>query len=68
MLKVNFALVKAWKGDSYGNLIYKCTARNFSLLMTTAIKITIAEIEELVPAGSVYPNYIYTLDDLPPEK
>ena len=56
----DFALVKAWKGDTMGNLIYKETARNFNPLMAMAGKITIAEVEELVPAGSLNPNEIHT--------
>lgn len=56
----NFALVKAWKGDTHGNLIYKATARNFNPLMAMAGKVTIAEVEELVPAGELDPNEIHT--------
>jgi len=56
----DFALVKAWKGDTHGNLIYKETARNFNPLMAMAGKITIAEVEELVPAGKLDPNQIHT--------
>jgi 3-oxoacid CoA-transferase subunit A len=56
----DFAIVKAWKGDSDGNLIYKETARNFNPLMAMAGKITIAEVEELVPAGELDPNVIHT--------
>jgi 3-oxoacid CoA-transferase subunit A len=52
--------VKAWKGDTMGNLIFKDTARNFNPLMAMAGKITIAEVEELVPAGSLDPNQIHT--------
>lgn len=59
-LKADFALVKAWKGDTAGNLIYKGTARNFNPMMATAGKITIAEVEELLPAGSLDPNEIHT--------
>lgn len=59
-LKADFALVKAWKGDTAGNLIYKGTARNFNPMMATAAKITIAEVEELVPEGELDPNYIHT--------
>ena len=55
-----FALVKAWKGDTNGNLIYKETARNFNPLMAMAGKITIAEVEELVPAGALHPDQIHT--------
>ncbi len=56
----DFAIVKAWKGDPHGNLIYKETARNFNPLMAMAGKITIAEVEELVPAGELDPNNIHT--------
>lgn len=59
-LKADFAIVKAWKGDTEGNLVYKATARNFNPMMATAGKITIAEVEELVPAGSLDPNEIHT--------
>ena len=56
----DFALVKAWKGDADGNLIFKSTARNFNPLMAMAGRITIAEVEELVPSGELDPNYIHT--------
>ncbi len=56
----DYALVKAWKGDTDGNLIYKYTARNFNPLMAMAGKITIAEVEHLVPAGQLDPNNIHT--------
>lgn len=56
----DFAIVKAWKGDTDGNLIFKETARNFNPLMAMAGKITIAEVEELVPAGELDPNNIHT--------
>ncbi|QHL86148.1 3-oxoacid CoA-transferase subunit A [Nibribacter ruber] len=59
-LKADFAIVKAWKGDTAGNLIYKGTARNFNPMMATAGKITIAEVEELVPVGELDPNMIHT--------
>lgn len=59
-LKADFAFVKAWKGDTAGNLIYKGTARNFNPMMATAGKITVAEVEELVPAGELDPNMIHT--------
>src|SRR5678809_1067917 len=52
----DFAIVKAWKGDTHGNLIYKATARNFNPLMAMAGKITIAEVEEIVPGGELDPN------------
>lgn len=56
----DFALVKAWKGDTAGNLIYKATARNFNHVMAMAGKITIAEVEHLVPAGELDPDHIHT--------
>ena len=56
----DFAIVKAWKGDTDGNLIYRDTARNFNPLMAMAGKITIAEVEELVAAGELDPNHIHT--------
>jgi 3-oxoacid CoA-transferase subunit A len=56
----DFAIVKAWKGDTDGNLIYHETARNFNPLMAMAGKITIAEVEELVEPGKLDPNYIHT--------
>ena len=59
-LKADFALVKAWKGDTAGNLIYRGTARNFNPMMAAAGKITIAEVEELVPVGELDPNQVQT--------
>ena len=56
----DFALVKAWKGDTAGNLIFRSTARNFNPLMAMAGKITVAEVEELVPAGELDPDFIHT--------
>lgn len=56
----DFAIVKAWKGDAHGNLIYKETARNFNPMMAMAGKITIAEVEELVPVGTIDPDHIHT--------
>jgi 3-oxoacid CoA-transferase subunit A len=56
----DFAIVKAWKGDTEGNLIFKDTARNFNPLMAMAGKITIAEVEELLPVGSLDPNQVHT--------
>ena len=56
----DFAIVKAWKGDTMGNLIFKDTARNFNPLMAMAGKITIAEVEELVQPGDLDPNFIHT--------
>ncbi|MCG2614194.1 CoA transferase subunit A [Terrimonas sp. NA20] len=58
--EADFAIVKAWKGDTQGNLVYKDTARNFNPLMAMAGKITIAEVEELVPAGQLDANNIQT--------
>lgn len=59
-LTADFAIVKAWKGDTEGNLIYKSTAMNFNPMMAMAGKITVAEVEELVPAGTLDPNFIHT--------
>lgn len=59
-LRADFSLVKAWKGDTSGNLIYRGTARNFNPMMATAGKITIAEVEELVPVGQLDPNLVHT--------
>ena len=59
-LTADFAIVKAWKGDAAGNLIFKGTARNFNPMMAMAGKITIAEVEELVPVGELDPNHIHT--------
>ncbi|MGY6523591.1 MAG: CoA transferase subunit A [Mongoliitalea sp.] len=59
-LRADFSFVKAWKGDTSGNLIFKGTARNFNPMMAAAGKITIAEVEELVPAGELDPNQIHT--------
>ncbi len=59
-LTADFAIVKAWKGDTEGNLIFKGTARNFNPMMAMAGKITVAEVEELVPAGDLDPNDIHT--------
>jgi 3-oxoacid CoA-transferase subunit A len=58
--QADYALVKAWKGDTDGNLIYKETARNFNPLMAMAGKITVAEVEQLVPAGELEPDFIHT--------
>ncbi|MEC4115762.1 MULTISPECIES: CoA transferase subunit A [Myroides] len=57
--EADFAIVKAWKGDEAGNLIFKGTARNFNACMAGAGKITVAEVEELVPAGELDPNEIH---------
>jgi 3-oxoacid CoA-transferase subunit A len=59
-LVADLAIVKAWKGDSEGNLVYRKTARTFNPMMATAGKITIAEVEELVPTGSIDPDHIHT--------
>jgi 3-oxoacid CoA-transferase subunit A len=59
-LTADFSLVKAWKGDTEGNLVFKATARNFNPMMATAGKITVVEVEELVPAGELNPNEIHT--------
>jgi 3-oxoacid CoA-transferase subunit A len=57
--KADFSFIKAWKGDQVGNLIFKGTARNFNPLMCGAAKITVVEVEELVPAGALDPNQIH---------
>ena len=59
-LTADFAFVKAWKGDTAGNLVFKGTARNFNPMMAMAGKITVAEVEELVPEGELDPNFIHT--------
>ena len=59
-LKADFAFVKAWKGDTWGNLVYRKTARNFSPMMATAAKVTIAEVEHIVDAGALDPDLIHT--------
>jgi 3-oxoacid CoA-transferase subunit A len=59
-LKAEFSIVKAWKGDTHGNLVYRYTANNFNQAMATAGKVTIAEVEELVPAGGLDPDFIHT--------
>lgn len=56
----DYAIVKAWKGDTHGNLIFRATSRNFNPLMAMAGKYTIAEVEELVPAGELDPDQIHT--------
>ena len=56
----DFALVKAWKGDRYGNLVYRKTAANFNPMMATAAKVTIAEVEEIVEVGTLDPDHIHT--------
>ncbi len=59
-LTADVAIVKAWKGDTHGNLVYRATAQNFNPLMAAAARLTIAEVEELVPAGTLDPNQIHT--------
>ncbi len=59
-ITTDFALVKAWKGDAMGNLVYRKSARNFNPMVATAGKITIAEVEELVPVGSIDPDMVHT--------
>jgi 3-oxoacid CoA-transferase subunit A len=59
-LTSDFAIVKAWKGDTHGNLVYRHTANNFNQAMAMAGRITIAEVEELVPAGTLDPDFIHT--------
>jgi 3-oxoacid CoA-transferase subunit A len=59
-LMADFALVKAWKGDKWGNLVYRKTARNFNPMMATAAKVTIAEVEHLVEAGEIEPDLVHT--------
>jgi 3-oxoacid CoA-transferase subunit A len=59
-LTADFALIKAWKGDASGNLVYRKTARNFNPMMATAAKITIAEVEHLVPVGEIEPDAVHT--------
>ncbi|MFO0761277.1 MAG: CoA transferase subunit A [Byssovorax sp.] len=59
-IRGQFAIVKAWKGDRYGNLVYRNTAMNFNPMMATAADITIAEVEEIVPVGSLDPDHIHT--------
>jgi 3-oxoacid CoA-transferase subunit A len=59
-LKADFAFIKAWKGDKWGNLVYRKTARNFNPMMATAAKVTIAEVEELVEVGDLDPDMVHT--------
>lgn len=59
-LKADISIIKAWKGDGEGNLIFKATARNFSPMMAMAGKVTVAEVDEIVPVGSLDPNFIHT--------
>ena len=59
-LRADFALIKAWKGDRWGNLVYRKTARNFNPMMATAAKVTIVEVEELVDVGQIDPDDVHT--------
>ena len=59
-LRADFAFVKAWKGDKWGNLVYRKTARNFNPMMAAAAEVTIAEVEHLVDVGSLDPDLIHT--------
>jgi 3-oxoacid CoA-transferase subunit A len=59
-LKADFALIRAWKGDKWGNLVYRKTARNFSPMMATAARVTIAEVENLVEVGELDGDLIHT--------
>jgi 3-oxoacid CoA-transferase subunit A len=59
-LHADFAFVKAWKGDKWGNLVYRKTARNFNPMMATAAKVTIAEVEHLVEVGEIEPDLVHT--------
>jgi 3-oxoacid CoA-transferase A subunit len=59
-LRADFALVKAWKGDRFGNLVYKRTARNFNPMMAMAGKVTVAEVEQLVEPGDLDPDEVHT--------
>ncbi|WP_026941058.1 CoA transferase subunit A [Hellea balneolensis] len=59
-LKADLSIIKAWKGDAEGNLTFKATARNFSPMMAMAGKVTVAEVDEIVPVGTLYPNFIHT--------
>ena len=59
-LRADFALIKAWKGDRWGNLVYRKTARNFNPMMATAARVTIAEVEELVDVGRIDPDDVHT--------
>jgi 3-oxoacid CoA-transferase subunit A len=59
-LKADLAIVKAWKGDAEGNLVYRKTARNFNPMMAAAGRVTVAEVEEIVPTGSLDPDHIHT--------
>ena len=59
-LRADLAIVKAWRGDSEGNLVYRRTARNFNPVMATAAEVTVAEVEEIVPTGALDPDHVHT--------
>jgi 3-oxoacid CoA-transferase subunit A len=59
-LKADFAFIRAWKGDAWGNLVYRKTARNFSPMMATAARVTIAEVEQMVGVGELDPDMVHT--------
>jgi 3-oxoacid CoA-transferase A subunit len=59
-LRADYAIIKAWKGDKWGNLVYRKTARNFNPMMATAARVTIAEVEELVEVGQLEPDSVHT--------
>jgi 3-oxoacid CoA-transferase subunit A len=59
-LRGDFAFIKAWKGDRWGNLVYRKTARNYNAVMATAADCVIAEVEEIVELGQLDPNYVHT--------
>lgn len=59
-IRGDFAIIKAWRGDRYGNLVYRHTAMNFNPMMAMAAKVTIAEVEEIVPVGSLDPDHVHT--------
>ncbi len=59
-LTADFAFVKAWRGDAWGNLVYRKTARNFNPMMATAARVVIAEVEEIVPVGAIEPDQVHT--------
>jgi 3-oxoacid CoA-transferase subunit A len=60
LLFADLDIVHAWKGDTAGNLVYRKTSRNFNPMMATAAKVTVAEVEHLVPAGEIDPDHIHT--------
>jgi 3-oxoacid CoA-transferase subunit A len=59
-LRADFAFIKAWRADEYGNLVYRKSTRNFNPMMATAAKVTIVEVEEIVPTGSIDPDQVHT--------